>query len=372
MSGLLLVPLDGSEIAAAALPIARLLGQRMGYRIALLTVTEPALTDASGGGAVAEYDRALGEARETLETAAAGLREAGLDVVTEVGVGPADEEIENVAVELGASIVVMATHGRSGLGRWLRGSVADKVIRRGTVPVLAVKPGDTPPKAGISRVVLPFDGSELSEAASEPAVALARAFDADLDIVEVVPWAGAARGEIGFLTAQLDREIEADALAEAEAFRQRLGYPRAHGVVLRGNASNELVNYALQFGVDLFVMTTHGRSGIVRFAIGSVADRIIGSGVAPVLLIRPQQSLAAEAVKRRRCFSCGRLAPAREVGATDRCLRCERHLHVCDNCVFFTGAVCLRDRPEVSETPRGLECPEFIFRETAARSPGAP
>jgi nucleotide-binding universal stress UspA family protein len=373
MAGVLLVPLDGSDLAEAALPLASLLAKRLQGRLVLLSAIDPADTRGDGEGALERYNAHEAEARRYLDSAVTRLASEGVSATVDIRGGPADEEIEAAAVDVDAAFVVMATHGRSGIGRWFRGSVADKVIRRGTAPVLVIKPGDQPATAAsISRIVVPLDQSPLAEAAVAPALELARAFDADLDFVHVASWVVApyARApQSGIVLAEVEEEIESEALAYVERVREGTGYAKAHGAVLRGNAAEELATYARHSYADLFVMTTHGRSGFVRMALGSTADRVVAEGAAPVLLVRPVQPGAEQPVRRRRCFNCGRPAPLRDIPGTDRCVRCNHHLHVCDNCVFWTGAVCLRDRPEVGESPHGITCPEFLFRETAGASP---
>lgn len=372
MAGVLLVPLDGSELAEAALPLATLLVQRLAGRIVLFSAIEPADIKGNDEGALRRYNEREVEAREYLEKVAARLTTGGATASVEIRGGPADEEIEAAAIDLDAAFIVMATHGRSGVGRWFRGSVADKVIRRGSVPVLVIRPGDEPAPSAITRIVVPLDQSELAEMAVLPALELARAFDADLDLVHVAPWVVAPytrAPQSGYVLAEVEEDIEAEALRYVERVREGTGYAKAHGAVLRGSAAEELATYARHSHADLIVMTTHGRSGFVRLALGSTADRVVAEGAAPVLLVRPLPAGAAPAAKRRRCYNCGRPAPLHEVTGADRCVRCNHHLHVCDNCVFWTGAVCLRDRPEVGESPHGITCPEFLFRETVGASP---
>jgi nucleotide-binding universal stress UspA family protein len=358
----ILVPLDGSDLASAAVRYAAVFAGDHATTVVLLAVVDEGAR--SGGGPTAA------EARAYLEATAEPLRTTGLAVQIEVRFGRPADEIDAAADELAADLIVMSTHGRTGVARWVRGSVADAVLRRGSTPVLAINTthaeGAWPPK----RIAVPLDGSPEAENTLDRAHDLAVRFDADLDLVRVIAWPPyTGEAALPLTRQEVEAELEGEALDYLETVRERMAYPKAHGVVLRGSAADELVAYASGLHVDLFVMSAHGHGGLIRMALGSVTDRLIAAGIAPVLVER-SGAVQAHATRRRRCFACGRLAPPRDVMPTDLCIRCGRHLHVCDNCVFFTGSLCLRDRPEVLETPRGQTCPEFLFRETPPKAPG--
>src|SRR4051794_1028718 len=154
----ILVPLDGSPEARAALPYAGALATP-GSEIILLTVVRSA-ADADAAGA-------------ELETAAQHLRVAGQTVRTEVAVGDPAERILDTAVNLDAEMIVMASHGRGAFGRLISGSVADRVAREATIPTMVVRARQVEPgPIGITRLVVPLDGSPLAEAALPVATAI--------------------------------------------------------------------------------------------------------------------------------------------------------------------------------------------------------
>ena len=158
---------------------------------------------------------------------------------------PRRNGIVATAAELGVDLIVMSTHGRGGLGRLYYGSVADEVLRGSPVPVLLVHASSriVPPAASGSRVVVPLDGSAFGEVAIEQAVDLARTVAADLVLLRVVePLSGAAYGD-----------------------------PSG----------------------GLIAMATHGRTGVARFALGSVATAVLQQATVPVLLVRPGQLVHA-------------------------------------------------------------------------------
>lgn len=279
MTARIIVALDGSENSLETIRWVRLLTERIPSQVVLLTVSE------SG------QEGELEAIRASLDRVAGELREAGIHVQTEVRVGRPADQIEDVAFEYGASLVALATRGRTGLGRWVRGSVADRVMRAGSFPLLVVNPRglETQPVA-IRRIGVPLDGSELAELALEPAATLAAAFGASTELIRV---ATAPTLQAGYPGAQgwIAEYLQA-AQAEASAYLTgviaRAIVPSATAVVLSGlGAADELVEHAKKSGIDLFVMTTQGRSGFRRLMLGSVADRVVTSGVAPVLLVRP-------------------------------------------------------------------------------------
>ena len=147
----ILVPLDGSELARAVIPYIEELASKLQAEVILFQTMEPAydIYDA-GDGAVAvpytkeEMEPLKGNAKEYLENIGSLLKEKGITTTSEVRVGKAADEIVKLADEIHADIVAMSTHGRSGISRWVFGSVADKVLRGANTPVLLVRaPGAT-------------------------------------------------------------------------------------------------------------------------------------------------------------------------------------------------------------------------------------
>ncbi len=139
----ILVPLDGSELAEAVLPQVRSIAQCTGAEIVLLRVaTAPTYEYATPDAGMMEQVRQqiTEEVAEYLGHVARGLKEQGFTVTAEVGRGPVADTILNCAEGLRVDLIAMSTHGRSGVARWLIGSVADRVVRASPVPVLLVRP----------------------------------------------------------------------------------------------------------------------------------------------------------------------------------------------------------------------------------------
>jgi nucleotide-binding universal stress UspA family protein len=299
----LVVPLDGSEVAEAALPYAEELAGALGASLHLITVVE---REPGGLFALAPEIReqlAQGQLEgvtEYLATIARGLRSRGVVTDTETVetiAGHATEEILAAADRIAASMVVLATHGRGGLERLFLGSVADKVMRSAHQPTLLISPHeDVPVRQAIQlrRIAVPLDGSPLAEAALAPAARLAAAAGARLVLLRVQPlpvittMAYAYVPDLGAIEAELEH-LAQQYLAEIQG-RLPAGVV-ADLAVLRGVPTATLAEYLQENAIDLVVMTTHGRGGVRRLALGSTADRLVRLGL-PVLLIRASEDAA--------------------------------------------------------------------------------
>lgn len=298
--GIILVPLDGSPLAERVLPYADAVARATGASLTLMTAVEnhrdgvgarlPALRERLEHGA---RDRAA----QHLEGAAALLRSWGRTVSTLITSGRPAEEILDAAERLNAALIAMATHGRSGLQRWLVGSVADKVMRLSRRPTLLVRPAEEQgplQPLPLTRLMVPLDGSPLAEQALTIAVEVARGAGARLLLVRVEPWVSttlAATGEAAALV-NVD-DLEAAVAHEAEQYlaevRGRLPVDLpVDTAVLRGTPALELIAYAERAQVDLTVMSTHGRGGLQRLVLGSTADRLVRAGL-PCLLVPPAE-----------------------------------------------------------------------------------
>ncbi len=291
-SGPILVPLDGSETAEGALPFAAALATALGTDVVLLTVSDGA--DPELIATFPEVARDVSVAATTHFEKYLTLIKDGLKVnvaATSVRSGDAADEIQKAAKDTGARAIVIATHGRSGIGRWVYGSTAGQLLRSSEVPVLAVGPNVLAKKAttvNIAHIMAPIDGSPLSERALPVSTELATKVGAKLSLVRALRWAVQAYPYTlpDAYVPQIDDELEKGA---KEYLQQRkAALPdgvQADAFVVRGAIADGLIDFAEQQHVDLIVMTTHARKGLARAALGSVADRVL-QGPAPVLLLR--------------------------------------------------------------------------------------
>lgn len=380
----ILVPLDGSDVAEAALPYAEAVARLTGAGLRLLTVVSKEPAGLTGRPPeVREFlERVAGETLGAyLAATLNSFDSSDVAVATSLVIGDPVDEILAATDEPDIAMTVMATHGRGGAARLLVGSVADAVMRLSTRPVLLVRPPESdqaPSPVTFRRLLVPLDGSADAELALAPATELASAAGARLCLVRVEPWLSAMTAPYGYLPdlTRMDQQVAEEAEAYLERVRGTLPkHIAADATVLRGAPAGCLTEYLEEQDrpVDLTVMTTHGRGGLRRLLLGSTADRLVRSG-APVLLLRPPVAAPAaalagqtgQAAPARHCHACNRLISF-SVTDGDRCPRCRQHLHSCGNCLFSTGVACILQRPEAHDRAwPGHQCPRFNFRETVA------
>jgi nucleotide-binding universal stress UspA family protein len=290
-----LVPLDGSPFAEYALPLAASVARRAGAPLRLAQVMHP-LSDQffwapEPGDPLGVELRAQTRSRAQayLEDAGRRLQGAGAvpvvcDVVEE-GEGVA-ESIRGDVLRGGADLVVMTTHGRGALARSWLGSVADELARSLTVPLLLVRPGQEALDLGrevvLRHVLVALDGTPFAERVLGPAEALVRTMDADCTLVRAVPAAPASAG--GVTVADRLRR-EADEYLQAVAGRLRAGGLRVQTRVAAG-AQPAAAILQEAAGFDLVALESHGRGGLSRLLLGSVADKVVRGSEVPVLVCR--------------------------------------------------------------------------------------
>jgi len=294
----ILVPLDGSFVGETALPYARALARRTG---ASLTLVRAAHLPMGAGDRGAEYQRVIADSEEYLRAQAEDLEAGGFAVQTGVPFGgsPATWITEEVDMRH-ADLIVMATHDRSGPNRWLHGSVAESVVSHADVPVLLVRAteGEIPiERLGTPRpeFIVPLDGSPLAEAALPLARGLAKALGGHLVLVGVIPAPGQLiaeqGGAIGTYVGSNHARLEGDAREYLEAILRGLiavGLS-VEAAVRQGKPATQIGEVARERGAAAVVMATHGRTGLVRAVLGSVAGEVVHLGTSPVILVRPPE-----------------------------------------------------------------------------------
>lgn len=291
----ILVPLDGSELATVAIPWARTLATPETEIVLFRSVAEPApfveLAVASDYPAARVLAHRIKDATDYLTDVATALGEIARRVTTGVVAGDAPDAILEAADEHRVDLIIMATHGRGFMGRVVIGSVADRVARAATVPVLVIHPHlgtvptDADSSARIDRLVVPLDGSELARQALPVVQALGQRLGVPVHLVRALP----TREEIAahpdpVESGYYEEMIAASAeLLESEARRLRAGGLAVSTGSLIGAPAATILD---ELGAhDLIVMTSHGRGGVRRWLLGSVAERLIRVGEAPVLLV---------------------------------------------------------------------------------------
>jgi len=296
----ILVPLDGSTTAECALPLVRSLARRLAVPVELLSVID--LREFARGVSAAEglfLDRILEDqsrgSAEYLGKIAKSL--PGVPVTTRGEKGDATE----VIIETGAadknSLIVMATHGRSGVNRFLLGSIAEKVLRATVNPLLLVKatePIASEGEAPLSSIVVPLDGSDLAEAVLPMVEELAKKLGLEVVLIRAyaIPYGAYSTGD-GFydpvnleaFLAQLRQETF-DYLERKTAHLKRNGVAQVSFVAKEGLSADEIIKFARATPANLVAMSTHGRSGVRRWALGSVTETVVRHSGDPVLVLR--------------------------------------------------------------------------------------
>lgn len=289
-----------TDLSPASMPAwerAQLLGRLLKAEVLLLHVVAPVPIPAEGYFPPALYQALIEaghrEAGEGLDRLVGSVADPALAVTVRVEEGAASQRILSVAREGSADLIVMGTHGRTGLGRILLGSVADTVVRLAPCPVLTVRArpeGREEAPSGIARICYATDFSTTAKAAWPWVLALAEATGAEVDLLHVVfapvPDRSLSPEVLGVMAQHLHEQGE----AEAERFLREspLRPERVHILIGSGVVGDQIVHSARARSADLIVMGTHGWSGLLRWMLGSVAHHVIQAAPCPVLTVGPE------------------------------------------------------------------------------------
>lgn len=292
----LVVPLDGSRLAEVVVAPVTRLARRLSARVILLHVLEDRAPSTVHG------DRHLTTAAEAdayLAEVAQGMAAEGVDVEYHSHDNPEGDvaaSISDHAAELGASLLVLCTHGRGRPRDWVVGSIAQQVVRKAETPVLLIRPpaddaGAFPPRS----VITTLDGTPEGERALPVALAFARAFGIPHHLLMAVPTLGTLTGDRiasarlvpSATAATLDLEAD-DAGTYVRGLAETLSASgvetRAH--VARGDIAQSVLDLADEEGPALIAMATHARSGLEGLWAPSVGQRVVGRSRCPLLLVR--------------------------------------------------------------------------------------
>ena len=296
MAGLTaLIPLDGTELSESAfalLPLAKEMGVS---RVELVSVWESAWEekDHPEGRKEGEWHEVAEKGRNFLDAylneRAEQVKGLGFEAEIVVRLGKPADEVLAYAESADMDLIIIATHGRSGIARWRLGSVADVIVRHAPCPTIVIGPNvevDLAPY-NLNRILVPLDGSALAETALPLAAWIARLSDAEVDLVRSISLAPVAYDDtmggvypIDLLTAMEDAaRIYLDRMAGVVGGKVRTS-------LLIGGAGDQILEYLKESPADLIIMAAHGRAGVKRLVLGSVTDRVL-HGPAPVLVLRP-------------------------------------------------------------------------------------
>jgi len=286
----ILVPTDGSAHAVRAADHARVVARAFDATVHVLSVVDVERTAGLfDGGSVHEQleDRLEAEARDSIAAVEDTLE--GVDSVrTAVRRGAPSESILEYVDDHDVGLLAMGTHGRSGVHRYVAGSVTERVVRLADVPVLTVRATERSRVAdGYDELLVPTDGSEPATAAVDHAVAIAREVGARIHAVNVLD-VGAVATRPGFTP---PTELVESLTSEGEDATDRIAeQARAAGVeavteVREGFPARDLRAYAEEREIDLIAMGTAGRTGVSRYLLGSTTERLVRTAEMPVFTV---------------------------------------------------------------------------------------
>ena len=300
-----LLPLDGSSFAEQALPWAVTIARSARARLRLVLVhqpPEPPPVDRRSRQLYTRIELALRRSqRDYLRAVAARIKAGGpLQVTTVTLEGIPAAAISAYTADVGVDLVVMTTHGRGGLERAWLGSVADQLVRGLEIPVLLIRPTEgagVSPEAG--EILVALDGSRRAEAALPPAMAIAGLLRAPLTLLQAVApvpmmvdaptaFAGSFDEELSSLRRSEAKDYLEDVAAEVTA----AGVEARPTAVLATHPLEAIRAAARAPGVGMIAVATHGRSGLRRMVLGSVADKLVRTSELPVLVTRPRRTSA--------------------------------------------------------------------------------
>lgn len=294
----ILVPLDGSELAERALDPALRVAQAASGELLLLSIpfAKHLFVEDPIGYKVISPETSIEATRVELSAYLRRLTETRAPseavLYSRIGYGDEASVIVDTAVTEKIDLIVMSTHGYTGFSRWFLGSVTEKVLRSAPCPVLVIR-DDKP----ISHVLITLDGSPVSEQALAPGFALAHSYDADVTLLRV----------------KQEEEIDPVMVTELEAYEQGLGSrareelhsradhylsllaeqhrhlsrKRVETIAVTGPVAAEILEAIDAEGINLVVMSTHGRTGLRRWVYGSITEKVMRHANCSMLIVRP-------------------------------------------------------------------------------------
>jgi nucleotide-binding universal stress UspA family protein len=278
----ILVPLDGSKLAEGILPYVRLLASALNLPVDLIHVNDP------------ESFPHLPRDDYLKEVAASFLSSLSVNYCVENG-RAADVIVDRASGDAG-TLITMATHGRSGAQRWLLGSVAQKVLQASTNPLFLIRPKEETLARDVrlNILILPLDGSHLAEKIFPHVIYLANSLRLEVVLIRTytLPTTGyfLATGVSPPAIGELAEKIRAEATEYLQVKVEELqaeGIEKVSFVAVEGKGPEEIIDLARKTANNMVAMSTHGRSGIGRWVLGSVTDRVVCYSGDPVLVIRP-------------------------------------------------------------------------------------
>ncbi|NIO08866.1 MAG: universal stress protein [Deltaproteobacteria bacterium] len=289
----ILVPLDGSERSERVLPPARAVVEALHIDVELLQTIDPdvltAFSDPERGRYVDQVSESMrNNSINYLEKVANSFPDPPR-VTCSAKIGKAAEVITDLAADDPGTLIAMSTHGRSSVQRWLLGSTADKVLHAARNPLLLVRATDKTPLSEtplLRKIIVPLDGSKMAELTLPHVVTLAKGLGLEVLMVRVLD--ELALGQPPYVEYIFEKmRSEAKTYLEMKAGElQGQGLANVSYLILWGNPAAKIIDIIQATHDNLVAICTHCRSGIGRWVLGSVTDRIVHYSDNPVLVVR--------------------------------------------------------------------------------------
>jgi len=291
----ILVPLDGSKLAEVSLPYAEELASRLGSEITLIYLS-PSENNPYYNVRKLYLDNIVNTTKGECKELCHKPESDTIKIKSSMLVGNVAEEIVQYADKEDMGLIVLATHGRSGIKKWAMGSVASKIITGTKRPVMLIRAKESATGAAkkgiIDKMLLPLDGSAESETILPHALMIAANFKSEVVLLQSISLAYPTYTADAFAyVTYTDQQMDAMKMSSLNYLEKVAATFREKGIeascdVRFGPAAEEIINYAEEIKADLVAMTTHGRSGIGRWLFGSTTVRIVKGGNTNLLLVR--------------------------------------------------------------------------------------
>jgi nucleotide-binding universal stress UspA family protein len=309
MYKVIMVPTDGSGFDREAIRVAIRIAERNDAQIRLVRVlatgsffgasVDSERTPAAADVVRSERNRTLSE----LYVLAAECRAiSNAEICVDLHTGPVNDVLQGYARRNEVDLIVISTHGRSGIARLSLGSVTDSLIRHTTIPVLVVKPPTSylNPQVWESfrRIVVPLDGSVLAEQILPRVMALAKFEEAEITLLNVLIPQSYSQKEIAEPSMpwwENDIAVAQTYLFRVAARLRRDGMAVTTDIVIGENVAQSIGDFAGREKADLIAIATHGRGGLARLLRGSVADAVLHSSRLSMLVFKPNKTAVEEA-----------------------------------------------------------------------------
>ena len=278
----ILVPLDGSELAEQAIPYAIMIAKKFQSEVILLTTSEPA----------SRFEHPLQSYMEKQTKALKSLKVRAEFVCLH---GNAATEILKFAEGNGINLIVISTHGCTGDRCWPMGSIANKVVQRSSIPMLLIRPTQSVEhiEKRLRTMLVALDGSPVAEKIIPYVESLAKKMGSEVILFRAVEPLSMPFGTSYPFLEEYKVAFAANAEKEAKAYlSEQESKLRDKGLkiisdIVKTKPDQAILQYAEDHSISLIALTTHGFSGIAKWAYGSVAARVIEGSTKPILLLRP-------------------------------------------------------------------------------------